>query len=234
MLELEGVSKYYAGHAGPAASAQRPPALHDVTLSVAAGSFCAIVGPSGSGKSTLLNLIGLLDRPSAGTLRLAGEPVEAGSATALARLRNRLIGFVFQSFHLLPRLTLWQNVALPLQYRGVPRPERRAAAEAMLARVGLADRAGDAPTQLSGGQCQRVAIARALVGAPRLLLADEPTGSLDSRTAAEVMDLLGALNAETGVTVMMVTHDRDLARACPRRIALRDGRLIADEGSPPA
>lgn len=221
MLRLEGVSKYYA------APDRAIAVLEDVTLSVGNGEFCALVGPSGSGKSTLLNLIGLLDRPSSGTLSIDGEPVTGCSAHESARLRNRLIGFVFQSFQLLPRLTAWQNVALPLQYRGVPRAAQRDAAEAMLARVGLADRAGHLPGQLSGGQSQRVAIARALVGAPRLLLADEPTGSLDSSTAQEVMALLAGLNAELGVTIVMVTHDRDLAAACPRQIAVRDGRVLA-------
>ncbi len=223
MLRLEGVSKYYA------APDRKVAVLEDVTLSVDSGEFCALVGPSGSGKSTLLNLIGLLDRPSSGVLRIDGEVVNRSTPHESARLRNRLIGFVFQSFHLLPRLTAWQNVALPLQYRGVPREQQREAAEAMLARVDLADRTGHLPGQLSGGQSQRVAIARALVGAPRLLLADEPTGSLDSSTARDVMSLLAELNSELGVTVVMVTHDRDLAAACPRRIALRDGRVIGSE-----
>lgn len=220
MLRLERVSKCYA-------SPDRPVAvLEDVTLSVERGEFCAIVGPSGSGKSSLLNLVGLLDQPSSGTLMIDGVMASGGSRTDAARLRNRLIGFVFQSFQLLPRLTAWQNVALPLQYRGVPRAERRALAEAMLERVGVAHRSGHFPGQMSGGQSQRVAIARALIASPRLLLADEPTGSLDSVTAVEIMSLLRQLSDDVGVTVLMVTHDRDLAAACPRQIALRDGRVV--------
>ncbi|WP_436828247.1 ABC transporter ATP-binding protein [Sphingomonas sp. DT-207] len=200
--------------------------LQDVTLAVGSGEFCAIVGPSGSGKSTLLNVIGLLDQASSGSLSIDGLPATGCSAHESARLRNRLIGFVFQSFHLLPRLTAWQNVALPLQYRGVQRADQRAAAEAMLARVGLSDRSDHFPGQLSGGQSQRVAIARALVGSPRLLLADEPTGSLDSGTARDIMALLASLNDMLSVTILMVTHDRDLAAACSRRIAMRDGRVL--------
>ena len=225
VLELADVSKVYR-------QAERVvPVLQDISFSVARGELCALVGPSGSGKTSLLNLIGLLDRPSAGTLAIDGTRVTDCSAAAAARLRNRLIGFVFQSFHLLPRLTAWQNVALPLQYRGVPRARQRAQAEAMLARLGLADRSTHLPGQLSGGQNQRVAIARALIGSPRLLLADEPTGSLDSATGHEVMALLAALHAELGLTIVIVTHDQQVAAACPRRIALRDGRLAgsADE-----
>jgi len=225
VLELADVSKVYR-------QAERVvPVLQDISFSVARGELCALVGPSGSGKTSLLNLIGLLDRPSAGTLAIDGARVTDCSAAAAARLRNRLIGFVFQSFHLLPRLTAWQNVALPLQYRGVPRARQRAQAEAMLARLGLADRSTHLPGQLSGGQNQRVAIARALIGSPRLLLADEPTGSLDSATGHEVMALLAALHAELGLTIVIVTHDQQVAAACPRRIALRDGRLAgsADE-----
>ncbi len=220
MLRLEGVSKHYA------APDRAIAVLDDVTLSVDSGEFCALVGPSGSGKSTLLNLSGCSTGRAAGRCGSTAKRLAAARRTKAARLRNRLIGFVFQSFHLLPRLTAWQNVALPLQYRGVPRDRQREAAEAMLARVGLADRTGHLPGQLSGGQSQRVAIARALVGEPRLLLADEPTGSLDSNTAQDVMALLAALNAELGVTIVMVTHDRDLAAACPRQIALRDGRVL--------
>ncbi|WP_448662612.1 ABC transporter ATP-binding protein [Sphingomonas sp. CJ20] len=200
--------------------------LDSVTLSVERGEFCAIVGPSGSGKSTLLNIIGLLDVPTSGRLEIGGEAIRSWTPHATALLRNRLIGFVFQSFQLLPRLTAWQNVALPLQYRGVARRDRRAVAEAMLARVGLAAWSEHMPNQLSGGQCQRVAIARALVGTPRLLLADEPTGSLDTATSREVMGLLRALNAELDVTVLMVTHDQEVAASCPRQIALRDGRVV--------
>nr|WP_183996259.1 ABC transporter ATP-binding protein [Sphingomonas kyeonggiensis] len=223
MLRLERICRQYN------APARTLAVLDTVTLSVERGEFCAIVGPSGSGKSTLLNIIGLLDRPCSGRLEIGGEAIRSWTPHATASLRNRLIGFVFQSFQLLPRLTAWQNVALPLQYRGVARPARREVAEAMLARVGLAAWSDHLPSQLSGGQCQRVAIARALVGQPQLLLADEPTGSLDSATSREVMALLRSLNAELGITVLMVTHDQELAASCPRQIRLRDGRIV--EGS---
>lgn len=223
MLRLERICRQYN------APARTLMVLDSVTLSVERGEFCAIVGPSGSGKSTLLNIIGLLDRPCSGMLEIGGEAIRSWTPSATASLRNRLIGFVFQSFQLLPRLTAWQNVALPLQYRGVARPVRREVAEAMLTRVGLAAWSDHLPSQLSGGQCQRVAIARALVGQPQLLLADEPTGSLDSATSREVMTLLRSLNAELGITVLMVTHDQELAASCPRQIRLRDGRIV--EGS---
>jgi len=223
MLRLERICRQYN------APARTLAVLDTVTLSVERGEFCAIVGPSGSGKSTLLNIIGLLDRPCSGLLEIGGEAIRSWTPGATASLRNRLIGFVFQSFQLLPRLTAWQNVALPLQYRGVARPARREVAEAMLARVGLGAWSDHLPSQLSGGQCQRVAIARALVGQPQLLLADEPTGSLDSATSREVMALLRSLNTELGITVLMVTHDQELAASCPRQIRLRDGRVV--EGS---
>lgn len=225
VLRLSNIHKAY----GPR---ERPiPVLADVSLAIDDGEFCAILGPSGSGKSTLLNIAGLLDRPSAGEMVLGGVAISHSSAQATARLRNRLLGFVFQSFQLLPRLNAWQNIAMPLMYRGVPRPGRKAHAMAMLDRVGLADRADHLPSQLSGGQCQRVAIARALVGEPKLILADEPTGSLDSATAGEMIDLLGTLNRQLGITIVMVTHDRDLARACGRRIELLDGRVVADNAA---
>lgn len=226
MLELYGVEKTY----GPP---ERPvPVLRDVGFTVAAGEFCAILGPSGSGKSTLMNIIGLLDTPTAGSVRLAGETMDRMSADAAARLRGRLIGFVFQAFNLLPRLTAWENVGLPLLYAGVPRPKRRAAALAMLDQVGIAEKAEQRPATLSGGQQQRVALARALVTSPRLVLADEPTGSLDSVTAAGMIDLLGDINRRLGVTVLMVTHDRDLAARCHRRIEMVDGRIV-DPGPAP-
>lgn len=188
-----------------------------------------IVGTSGSGKSTLLNLIGLMDRPDSGDVVIDGRLVSALSATKAARLRNELIGFVFQSFHLISRLTAWENVALPLLYRGVGQRERKVAALAMLDRVGLSDRVHHRPEQLSGGQRQRVAIARALVTEPRLILADEPTGNLDSATGLQVMDLLRQLNRDLGVTILMVTHDRDMARLCDRVIEIRDGRVLQQE-----
>ena len=222
MLKLFDVEKQY----GPA---DRPiPVLRDVTFGVGSGEFCAILGPSGSGKSTLMNIIGLLDRPSAGQVMLEGAAVDFSSPEATARLRNLTVGFVFQAFHLLPRLTAWENVALPLLYRRVDRSARKARALAMLEQVGLADRATHLPSELSGGQKQRVAMARALVGHPKLILADEPTGSLDSVTAGEVMALLRDLNRRLGVTILMVTHDRDLADRCDRRIEVLDGRIVHD------
>ncbi len=222
MLKLFNIDKRY----GPP---ERPiPVLRDVTLSVASGDFCAILGPSGSGKSTLMNIIGLLDRPSAGQVILDGAAVDFTSPEGTARLRNLTVGFVFQAFHLMPRLTAWENVALPLLYRREDRARRRERALAMLDQVGLADRASHRPSELSGGQKQRVALARALVGHPKLILADEPTGSLDSVTAGEVMALLRDLNRRLGVTIVMVTHDRDLAGRCDRRIEVLDGRIVHD------
>ena len=224
MLHLNNIDKSYGSVARPVR------ALRGVSLSVAEGEFGAILGPSGSGKSTLLNIIGLLERPDRGRLRFGDVDVENASCEERARLRNRLLGFVFQSFQLLPRLTAWQNVALPLLYRGAARRDRRAPALAMLERVGLADRAEHFPNELSGGQRQRVALARALIGAPRLVLADEPTGSLDSVSACEAMDLLRALNRRLGVTMLIVTHDRGLAERCDRRIEILDGRIVSDTG----
>lgn len=222
MLKLFEVEKQYG-------LPDRPiPVLRDVTFGVGPGEFCAILGPSGSGKSTLMNIIGLLDRPSAGWVELNGVAVDFSQPEATARLRNLTLGFVFQAFHLLPRLTAWENVALPLLYRRVDRAERKARALAMLDQVGLADRATHLPSELSGGQKQRVALARALVGDPKLILADEPTGSLDSVTAGEMMALLRDLNHRLGVTILMVTHDRDLASHCDRRIEVLDGRIILD------
>lgn len=225
MLKLDTIAKTYG------AAAHGVPVLRDVSFSVPQGEFCAILGPSGSGKSTLLNIIGLLDRPDSGQLMLGDATINVADAAQAARLRNRLLGFVFQSFQLLPRLTAWENVALPLLYRAVPRPQRRTRACTLLERVGLGDRIEHLPAQLSGGQRQRVALARALIGDPRLILADEPTGSLDSGTAAEMLTLLRALNHDLGVTILMVTHDHDLASCCDRRIAIRDGRIVADSGT---
>jgi putative ABC transport system ATP-binding protein len=222
MLKLFNVEKQYG-------LPDRPiPVLRDVTFGVGAGEFCAILGPSGSGKSTLMNIIGLLDRPSAGRVELGGVAVDFSLPEATARLRNLTLGFVFQAFHLLPRLTAWENVALPLLYRRVDRAERKAQALATLDQVGLTDRATHLPSELSGGQKQRVALARALVGDPKLILADEPTGSLDSVTAGEMMTLLRDLNHRLGVTIVMVTHDRDLASRCDRRIEVLDGRIVLD------
>jgi putative ABC transport system ATP-binding protein len=200
-------------------------ALQGVSLTVEPGDYLAVVGTSGSGKSTLMHLLGGLDRPSAGTLLIGGRDVSTLSPPEMARLRNEVIGFVFQSFHLLPRTTAQDNVALPLVYRGVGRRERRARAAAMLERVGLAHRIGHRPNQMSGGEQQRVAIARALVTGPSVLLADEPTGNLDSVTGQSVLTLLESLNAE-GVAVVLVTHDRDVAARARRQIVMRDGLIV--------
>ena len=206
-------------------------ALRGVSLRVAPGEYAAIVGPSGSGKSTLMHLLGLLDRPSSGVITVGGRDATSLSDSEMATLRNETIGFVFQSFQLLSRTTAIDNVALPLLYRGVARGERRDRAEAALDAVGLAGRTGHKATELSGGEQQRVAIARALVGEPQLLLADEPTGNLDTRTGGEVMETLERLNAESGVAVVLVTHDRDIALRTQRQIYVRDGLIERDESS---
>ena len=203
-------------------------ALRGVTLSIDQGDYVAIVGPSGSGKSTLMHLLGCLDRPTSGSLLLGGRDVAELSDSELADLRNRTIGFVFQSFQLLGRTSALENVALPLVYRGLRRAERRVRATAALDSVGLGHRLGHRPGQLSGGEQQRVAIARALVGEPTVLLADEPTGNLDSRSGADVMALLSRLNAERGVAVIVVTHDLEVAAHARRRIDVRDGLVERD------
>jgi putative ABC transport system ATP-binding protein len=202
------------------------PVLEAVDLELAEGEWLAVLGPSGSGKSTLLNILGLLDRPDAGVYELAGEDVSDLGDTRRAALRNRRIGFVFQSFNLLPRTSALENVAAPLLYRGIRRAARLKQALGALERVGLADRADHDPTELSGGQLQRVAIARALVGEPALLLADEPTGNLDSRSGAEVLELFAALH-RAGTTVLMITHDPVVASRAQRRLVLDAGRLAA-------
>ncbi|VFT51608.1 ABC transporter ATP-binding protein [Pseudomonas aeruginosa] len=202
--------------------------LKDVCLDIFPGESCAIVGASGSGKSTLLNILGLLDRPDSGAYRFAEHDIFSVDGDRLAAIRNRLIGFVFQSFNLLPRLNALDNVALPLSYRGMPRREALERAEAMLARVGLAERAGHRPADLSGGQRQRVAIARALVGEPALILADEPTGNLDASTAKEVLELLLTLNRERQVTLVVVTHDPSLAARLGRQLTVRHGEVHED------
>lgn len=202
-------------------------ALRDATLSIEAGEFVAITGRSGSGKSTLMNLIGLLDRPSSGRLAFKGVNVTSLPHDRLAAIRNREIGFVFQSYNLLAQYTALENVELPLVYAGVGRRARRQRAEAALASVNLAHRGGHRPSELSGGEQQRVSIARAIVNEPALVLADEPTGALDSRTGAEVMALFQSLN-DLGTALIMITHDMAVARHAPRIIELRDGRIIAD------
>jgi len=222
VIELHNIRKtYYLGDASF-------PILQGIELHIRRGEFVALTGASGSGKSTLMNILGCLDTPTEGRYRLAGEDVATLGEDQLARVRNRRIGFIFQSFHLLPRQTALANVAQPLVYRGIPLAAREAEARACLERVGLGHRLNHRPNELSGGQRQRVAIARALVGRPQLLLADEPTGNLDSRTTAEIMELLADLHAG-GLTVVIVTHEPDIAAQCLRVVKLRDGRIDQDE-----
>jgi putative ABC transport system ATP-binding protein len=204
------------------------PALRGVSLEVGAGEFVAVRGSSGSGKSTLMNIIGCLDRPTSGTYHFAGRDTARLSRKELAHLRNRELGFVFQGFNLLRQYSALDNAALPLLYAGVTAAERKRRALEMLELVGLAARAGHTPTQLSGGQQQRVAIARALINRPRLLVADEPTGNLDSRTGEEILKVLERLNRERGQTILLVTHDPAVAERAPRQITVRDGLIDAD------
>jgi putative ABC transport system ATP-binding protein len=221
LIEARGLAKAYT------LGGQTVHALRGVSLDIEAGEFVAIMGASGSGKSTLMNILGCLDRPDAGEYRLAGEPVQDLAPDALAAIRNRRIGFVFQQFNLLPRTSALENVELPLVYAGVKAAQRQARALAALRQVGLEERTAHTPAELSGGQQQRVAIARALVNEPVLVLADEPTGALDSQTSEDIMRLLSQLNAQ-GITVVLVTHEPDVAAWARRRIVFRDGAIVED------
>jgi putative ABC transport system ATP-binding protein len=221
-IEIDGLTKHYVlGH-------ERVIALDDVGLSIEAGSFIAIMGPSGSGKSTLMNLLGLLDTPTSGSYRIGGEEIAGLSDRERSLQRRERIGFIFQSFNLLPRKSALDNVAVPLMYAGVGRSERQRRARTILEQLGLLDRLTHRPTELSGGQQQRVAIARALVNEPALILADEPTGNLDSHTGREVLGILDQLHA-AGRTILVVTHDRTVAEHAERIVTLVDGRVVSDE-----
>ena len=222
LIDVQDLSKNYR------MGAQTVHALRGVTLEIQAGDFVAVMGPSGSGKSTFMNLLGCLDGPTAGRYLLDGQDVSGLGSSQLARVRNQKVGFVFQGFNLLARTSALENVELPLMYSGLPSAARRARAIQTLEAVGLSDRADHQPSQLSGGQQQRVAIARALVNTPALILADEPTGNLDTRTSVEIMALLQTLNRQ-GMTVVLVTHERDIAEYASRVIHFRDGRLQSDQ-----
>jgi putative ABC transport system ATP-binding protein len=227
LLELQGVSKTYRQ------GDVEVPALRAVTLDIAAGEFVAVMGASGSGKSTLMNILGCLDRPSTGRYVLGGQEISRLSRDELALIRNRKLGFVFQNFNLLPRTSAQENVELPLLYSGTASEMRARRAVEALTRVGLADRLHHHPNQLSGGQQQRVAIARALVTRPQVVLADEPTGNLDSHTSLEVMQLLRGLRTE-GITVVLVTHEADIAAHAERVITMRDGNVLTDRRQTPS
>ncbi len=222
VIRIEELGKSYQTSAGEF------PALKSVNLSITSGEFVAIMGPSGSGKSTFMNILGCLDKPSTGRYFLNGSSIAELGKDELALLRNRTIGFVFQGFNLLPRMSIAENVALPLIYCGLEHEERRNRARELLSKVGLASHAESMPNKISGGQQQRVAIARALVNRPRLILADEPTGNLDSKTGQEIMSLFDELNHE-GITIILVTHEEDIARHAKRQVRFLDGRIISDE-----
>ena len=220
MIKLTGINKIYR------TDEIETHALENINLEVKKGEFLSIMGPSGCGKSTLLNIMGLLDAPSSGTIEINGTQVVGMKDSELAEFRNRNLGFVFQSFHLINSLNVMDNVELPLLYRNVGAKERHERAQAVLEKVGLSHRMRHFPTQLSGGQCQRVAIARAIIGDPEIILADEPTGNLDSKMGAEVMDILHRLNKEEGRTIVMVTHNEQQAKQTQRIIRIFDGRQV--------
>ena len=225
LIKARGLSKSYV------MGDQTVHALRNVSLEIAEGDFVAIMGASGSGKSTLMNILGCLDQPSEGEYWLAGEEVEKMTPDQLASIRNRRIGFVFQQFNLLPRTSALENVELPMVYAGIKPAERRALAQKALQRVGLGERGDHTPSELSGGQQQRVAIARALVNSPQLILADEPTGALDSKTSEDIMQLLTALNQQ-GMTVVIVTHESDIALWARRKLVFKDGQIVEDMRQP--
>ena len=222
VIRLENISKTYD------LGEVQVQALRGVSLEIGEGEFVAVMGPSGSGKSTIMNILGCLDRPTKGRYFLDGVDVSHMTKTELARIRNRKLGFVFQQFNLLSRTSALENVELPAVYAGIPAEERARRAMEALTRVGLAERAGHHPSQLSGGQQQRVAIARGLVNRPAILLADEPTGNLDSRTSVEIMDILQTLNVEQNITIVVVTHEPDIAQYATRNLLFRDGKLVRD------
>ncbi|QUG84600.1 ABC transporter ATP-binding protein [Bacillus nitratireducens] len=221
MIELKDIMKSFQN------GEETVEILHGINVTLNEGEFTSIMGPSGSGKSTLMNIIGCLDKPTAGIYSLAGQNISSMSETKLAHIRNEEIGFVFQNFMLLPRLTALQNVELPLIYAGVDKKERRERALAALTKVGLAERSNHFPNELSGGQKQRVAVARAIVNNPKFILADEPTGALDTKTSKQIMNLFYELNKQ-GATIIIITHDREIGEAAARQIVIRDGNIVQD------
>ncbi len=225
ILDLRAIEKRYGTDKNPV------PVLRGIDLRVEPGEYVAIAGPSGSGKSTLLNILGCLDRPTSGAYFLAGDDVAQMDDKSLSRIRNTRIGFIFQSFHLVPHLTVVENVEMPLFYARVPKSVRRKKAHELLEKVGLGHRVKHVPNELSGGECQRTAIARALTTEPALLLADEPTGNLDTTNSRAILALMRELHA-SGRTIVMITHDKDIAANAPRRVALRDGLVESDSGQP--